>query len=198
MRAAGPADQDEIARILVAGFTGDPMLEWIFGREDFEARALGWLRLLVPAVMANGEGCIDELGRAAAIWANPGVAVGRTRAGEAQNEYLLEALGPRADLVMGAMTSLSQHRPAAPTSRHLVLIGAAPGARGSGVGDEALAILLERCAEDGSAAYLNSSNPRNHSFYERRGFRRLTTVRMPDGGPLITPMWRDPGVPPAR
>lgn len=192
MRIAGAEDQEEMARILLAGFTGDPMLEWIFGREDFEARALGWLRRLVPAVMANGEGCIDELGRAAAIWANPGVAVGKTREGEAQNEYLLEALGARAEVVMGAMASLSRHRPAAPSSRHLVLIGAVPGARGSGVGDEALAILLERCAEDGSGVYLNSSNPRNHSFYERRGFRRLAEARMPDGGPLISPMWRDP------
>jgi len=41
-------------------------------------------------------------------------------------------------------------------------------------------------------AYLESSNPRNLTFYERHGFRRMPLFPLPDGCPVITPMWRDP------
>jgi ribosomal protein S18 acetylase RimI-like enzyme len=64
-------------------------------------------------------------------------------------------------------------------------------ARSGGVGARLVAPLLERLDADGIGAYLESSNPRNLSFYERLGFTELWTDT-PAGGPPMTGMWRDP------
>ena len=50
--------------------------------------------------------------------------------------------------------------------------------------------VLTRGDLDGIPAYLESSNPRNVAFYERQGFE-IRSEFHPDGGPLITGMWRD-------
>jgi hypothetical protein len=41
-------------------------------------------------------------------------------------------------------------------------------------------------------AYLESSKGRNVPFYERHGFTVTRELKIPDGGPLLWLMWRDP------
>ena len=48
---------------------------------------------------------------------------------------------------------------------------------------------LSRCDRDGTPAYLESSNPRNITLYERHGFERLGTVQV-GTSPSIVPMLR--------
>ena len=60
------------------------------------------------------------------------------------------------------------------------------------LGEAAVEPLLELADRDGVPSYLESSNVRNVSFYERLGFRVLDELRMPGGGPSMRPMWRDP------
>ena len=50
---------------------------------------------------------------------------------------------------------------------------------------------LAHCDATGTAAYLESSNPRNLGFYRRLGFNTVSEF-YPEGGPLFTGMWRDP------
>ena len=51
---------------------------------------------------------------------------------------------------------------------------------------------LLRCDADYAPAYLESSNPENIGYYERFGFRVTGEIQLPDGGPSLWPMWRDP------
>lgn len=44
---------------------------------------------------------------------------------------------------------------------------------------------------DHSPAYLESTNPRNVSLYERHGFAVTGSIDLP-GGPSLSAMWRDP------
>ena len=76
---------------------------------------------------------------------------------------------------------------------YLNAIATVPQRQGRGLGARALQPVLERCAVDGTAAYLESSNPRNMSLYRRHGFDDVgrTPIQLPDG-PSIYPMWRDP------
>jgi ribosomal protein S18 acetylase RimI-like enzyme len=60
------------------------------------------------------------------------------------------------------------------------------------VGGRVLQPVLERCDDEGLPAYLESSNPRNWSFYERHGFRPLDELPMPSGAPTVLAMRRDP------
>ena len=41
-------------------------------------------------------------------------------------------------------------------------------------------------------AYLESTNPSNNHSYERVGFRRTGAYSLPDDGPQVDMMWRDP------
>jgi hypothetical protein len=41
-------------------------------------------------------------------------------------------------------------------------------------------------------AYLESTNPANLRRYEGVGFAASGTFELPDGGPTVTTMWREP------
>lgn len=75
---------------------------------------------------------------------------------------------------------------------YLAVVGTAPSHRGQGVGSALLAPVLERCDRDFLPAYLESSREDNLAFYRRLGFEVTETLDLPDGGPRIWPMWRDP------
>jgi ribosomal protein S18 acetylase RimI-like enzyme len=89
------------------------------------------------------------------------------------------------------LTRIEKHHPSEP-HWYLEAIGTVPEARGRGIGPSVLTPVLERCDATGLPAYLESSNPRNISFYERHGFVAMPLFPLPDGCPPITPMWRDP------
>ena len=92
------------------------------------------------------------------------------------------------------MTALAVIPAAHPTERHwyLAAIGTRPRFQGTGSGPRVLQPVLDRCDAAGLPAYLESSNVRNVPFYERHGFVAMGIIQVPDGGPALTPMWREP------
>ena len=56
--------------------------------------------------------------------------------------------------------------------------------------DTPLRSRLERCDQDGIAAYLESSNPQNVPLYEHFGLQVTGTLDLPNGVPAVTTMWR--------
>ena len=62
---------------------------------------------------------------------------------------------------------------------------------GQGLGTVLMQHALELVDERRLPAYLESSNPRNVTLYERHGFVSTGVIEIPDGPPL-TPMWREP------
>ena len=75
---------------------------------------------------------------------------------------------------------------------YLAVIGSDPSVRGGGFGQALMESGLLRCDADYAPAYLESSNPENIGYYERFGFRVTGEIQLPDGGPSLWPMWRDP------
>ena len=80
-----------------------------------------------------------------------------------------------------------------PEERHyyLPLVGVEPNAQGTGLGGALMRHATARCDEEGALAYLESSNPRNISLYERHGFEVMGEIRV-GSAPLVTPMLRQP------
>ena len=72
------------------------------------------------------------------------------------------------------------------------LLGTHPDRRGRGKGMGLLAANLAQIDEQGSAAYLESSNRANDHRYERLGFVQVGEFAAPSGGPTVACMWRDP------
>ena len=73
---------------------------------------------------------------------------------------------------------------------YLPLIGVDPMSRGLGVGSALLRTALAVCDDDGLPAYLESTNPRNVSLYERHGFKVVGQVQH-GTCPAFTPMVRE-------
>ena len=72
---------------------------------------------------------------------------------------------------------------------YLPLIAADPAHIGKGLGGELMKHALQRCDEDGSIAYLESTNPRNISLYERHGFGVVGEIQA-GSSPTLYPMIR--------
>ena len=71
----------------------------------------------------------------------------------------------------------------------LPMIAADPSQTGRGLGAALMKHALEIVDEAGLPAYLESSNPRNISLYERHGFEVMGEIQTVSS-PVMTPMYR--------
>lgn len=72
---------------------------------------------------------------------------------------------------------------------YLPLIAVDPAYQVNGFGSQFMKHALNRIDEDGLLAYLESSNPRNITLYERQGFEIMGQIQI-GGSPPIHPMIR--------
>jgi ribosomal protein S18 acetylase RimI-like enzyme len=87
--------------------------------------------------------------------------------------------------IMNGMAEYHPHEP----HWYLPFIATDPIWRGQGLGALLMKHVLRRCDEEGIAAYLESSNPRNISLYERHGFEIIGNIQS-GSSPVLTPMLR--------
>jgi ribosomal protein S18 acetylase RimI-like enzyme len=81
-----------------------------------------------------------------------------------------------------------------PEKRHvyLSLIGSLPEYRGQGLASALLDAGLSRWDRQGMPTNLMSTNGDNLPFYESRGYEVIAEAVLPDGGPRLWDMWREP------
>lgn len=120
----------------------------------------------------------------AALWDRPGYRQ-PLRLNLAAVPAFVRTLRTRTHYGSALESSFHRHRPPG-EFWYLASIGAA--VRGRGVGS---ALLQHRLREIDGPAYLESSNEANIGLYERFGFRVTGELRLPFGGPLCWPMYRD-------
>lgn len=92
--------------------------------------------------------------------------------------------------LFGLLERMGSYHPAEP-HWFLPLIGVEPAHRGKGFGSALLAHAVARCDREHLPAYLESSNPRNISLYQRHGFEILDTFQV-GSTPPVSPMLRKP------
>lgn len=184
-------DPATVAATLTAAFLADPLMGWVF--EDAAARPAhlahwwAWMLDHLPG-HATVHATTDD--RSAALWYGPDPVDD-----DAQRDFvgmLAGLLG--AEAATAKLRGLSVIPASHPHDRrhwYLAAVGTRPEAQGTGSGGRVLAPVLARADAEGVACYLESSNPRNLTFYERLGFVVTGTIQVP-GGPALTPMWRDP------
>ncbi len=192
VRPATRADVPDVIGALADGFRGDPVFRWMFGGDRFDELLSGWLELVVGVAIERGPCLIADDGAGAALWTDLGVALAGPDEFAQVGEFLERAIGDRGTEVLAALGAIGAHKPADPPSHHLVYIAVREGDRGLGLGRELMEPLLSSCDSGGTHAYLHSTNPETQPFYERFGFSALATVAIPDGGPAVAPMWREP------
>ncbi len=73
---------------------------------------------------------------------------------------------------------------------YLAFIGVDATSQSRGLGSALLSHALRLCDEQGTRAYLESSNPANIPFYERHGFEVMGKIEV-GSAPPIHPMIRE-------
>lgn len=127
---------------------------------------------------------------AAAFWVPPEAQAKAVPDAETIEE-LLSILGDRAGVFRDTVETAAKHTPEEP-HWYLALIGADPAAQGQGQGASLLRSGLAKADAAGLPAYLESSKAANLPFYEHFGFTVREEVRLPQDGPTLWAMWREP------
>jgi GNAT superfamily N-acetyltransferase len=99
--------------------------------------------------------------------------------------------GRRSRLAARALAALYDHHPQEP-HWYLLYVGVTPASQGSGVGSAVMQPVLDQCDREHLPAYLEATCERNRALYRRHGFIDRDLLPLPDGGPPMYPMWRDP------
>ncbi|MGE2714927.1 GNAT family N-acetyltransferase [Mycolicibacterium litorale] len=196
VRPGRRSDVQGSAEVLGRAFHDDPVMRWVL--PDGAARTRGLKRMFATMTrhhFLRGGGvevaCARDALGAAALWDPPG------RWKQTRLEELLmmpafvRAFGSRVGHGQQVAELLKENHPEEP-HWYLAIIGSDPSVRGTGLGQALMRSRLDRCDAEYAPAYLESSNPDNIPYYERFGFEVTGELRVPDGGPSLWPMWRQP------
>ena len=181
---------DAVLDTLVAGFLDDPLYRWLYPDPATRPDALhANLALTLESGHEVGHVALAPDAGGVAIWTDPGVPL---LADPSPFVALLERWAPdRMDAALAGMEACAMQAPDGAATLHVIAVH--PSARGQGVGARLLQPWLGHLDAEGWVGYLESSNQRNLSFYERVGFEMVAEVAVPDGGPVMRPMVRRAG-----
>lgn len=196
VRVAQRPDVAQLARVLGRAFFDDPVMTWMVPDDAKRARALPRVFGAMARHHFLSGGAVEVANRtdrmgAAALWDPPGR--WRQTAGEQLRmmpSYLL-AMGLQVGRGMGVSELMKKHHPEEP-HWYLAVIGSDPDVRGGGFGQALMRSRLDRCDAEGAPAYLESSKESNVPYYLRFGFEVTGELTIPDGGPTLWQMWRQP------
>jgi GNAT superfamily N-acetyltransferase len=195
IRTADEGDRELVVRLLDEAFQGDPVSGWVFPGEEYRRTTHHKLMAaFTEIVFAEGRIDVTEDGTACALWLSmPAGDHGGDPAEDDGPAHVRAAVDPdneRVELI-GRLTS--EIHPSGRAHAYLWMIGVAPAHQGEGLGTALITSVLDRCDREGLPAYLEASNARSRTLYERLGFE-LTgdPLDLPDNGPRMWPMWREP------
>jgi len=198
-RRAAPEDRAVVAEIITLSFKDDPLWSWALARPDGTTDHVdAYWRLFLEGPLRFDDTWLTSGREATAVWIPPG-GVELTVELEAKVEaFIVEQLGPKAELFFELVARFDEAHPKDVEHAYLSLLGTHPAQRGKGRGMSLLLENLELLDEQGTPAYLESSNPANDDRYASVGFEKIGAFSAPGGGPVVTTMWRSPGARRAR
>jgi ribosomal protein S18 acetylase RimI-like enzyme len=193
VRRATAADVDGMAAQLAKTFWDDPVTSHIFkGERRRDAGLRAYFATQMRADYLPFGGCYTTDGYAgSAIWAPAGKPL---LTGLTAVLTMLPVLPyvwhrmPTTLRILNLVESMHPHEP----HWYLATLGTAVELQGKGVGGALMRPVLAHCDAAGLPCYLESSKERNVPFYRRHGFEVVREVHLPDNGPPIWTMWRDP------
>jgi ribosomal protein S18 acetylase RimI-like enzyme len=187
IRAAQESERGRVVAALLAGFVSDPVARWCWPETDsYFANMPRFINAYGGKAFSHGSAWVDAEVIGGALWLPPGEHPDEEELGEVVGSTLSES--KRAQL-FAALEKLGSYHPGEP-HWFLPLIAVDPIRQGRGLGSQLMKHAVARCDESGTRAYLESSNPRNISLYQRHGFEIVAEVRSGDC-PVFTAMVRD-------
>ena len=192
IRRAGATDRAAVAAIVAAGFFDDPVTQWLL--PDVEHRReviLPMFEVYIGAYLAHGATYLTADGTGAAVWLPPGAELLTDEQEQPFLDALTTLMGPGVGRLFQLEETFAGHHPAEPLY-YCNFLSTVPAFQGRGIGSAFLQDMLQRADADGLPAYHEATSPRNRALYERHGYVNQGELVLPDGGPTLWRMWRDP------
>ncbi|MBC2778664.1 GNAT family N-acetyltransferase [Parasphingopyxis marina] len=187
IRPASPEERARAIDTIVLGFAADPLCRWIWPEGQT------YLSAMAKLTEAFGGKAFDEATayitpdfEAAALWLPPGVEPDA----ETMGALVAETVAPERLEEIGTFMAMQDDYHPEGEHWYLPLIAADPAHLGKGLGGALMKHALAVCDETGTTAYLESSNPRNISLYQRHGFEIMGEIQH-GSSPVMTPMIRE-------
>ena len=186
IKIALPSEEAGAIDALILAFSTDPMARWSLpDPRKYLAAFPSIARAFGGSAFARGTSYIADGFTGTALWLPPGVGP--------DEETLLRVLNENAgdDIKEDMPRIFEQMQKFHPTEPHwyLPMIGVDPANQGAGIGSALMTEALKSVDRDGLIAYLESSNPKNVSLYERHGFEIIGEIQS-GNSPVIRPMLR--------
>jgi ribosomal protein S18 acetylase RimI-like enzyme len=190
---ATQADAGRVGAVLADAFRDDPVFAWLIPaaarRRDerlqtfFTSIARSYLRRGKHVYVAgDGEG--------AALWSAPGSWVLPPSEMLRETPSTARAFGRNLLRALRTQLQVESLHPKDPPHWYLGYLGTRCSAQGKGLGGAMLREVLDQADAAHLPAYLESSNERNLTLYQRHGFEVVEEIRALGSGPRIWRMWR--------
>ena len=178
-------DRTKVLQSIVIGFSTDPLGRWFWPDAATYLKSGPFFGTFGGRSIDSDTAYITENYAGVALWMPPEV-----EPDEEKMIPIMEATvsGTILDEVFGVFEAMETYHPEDPCW-YLPLIAVDPFYQGNGFGSQLMKHALARVDEDGLPAYLESSNPRNISLYERHGFKTMGEIQI-GSSPIVTPMIR--------
>lgn len=196
VRPARQADVRPLSAVLARAFHDDPVMTWMLPEAADRARALPRMFATMTrwhflardgAEVASRDGVIGG----ATLWDPPG----RWQSTRLEEWLMMPAFiwafRSRMAASQKVVEAMKESHPEEP-HWYLMVIGTDPSVRGAGFGQALLRSRLDRCDAEGAPAYLEATKPDLVPYYSRFGFDVTGEINLPDGGPTMWLMWRNP------
>ena len=186
IKTALAPDEAGAIGVLTLAFSGDPMARWSLPHPaKYLATFSSIARAFGGSAFEKGTAYIANGFTGAALWLPPGAGP--------DEESLRRLFDENTDSdikkdMQGIFEQMEKFHPTEP-HWYLPMIGVDPAHQGAGVGSALMTEALKAVDRDGLIAYLESSNPRNISLYERHGFEVIGEIQS-GSSPLLRPMLR--------
>jgi ribosomal protein S18 acetylase RimI-like enzyme len=188
VKTATTADQGFAVDTVVLAFAADPIARWCWPEaHQYLAGMPSFTLAFAGAAFTHDTALCTENYAGAALWLPPDVHPDEESLGQIVEQTVSSAI--RGDL-MTMMEKMGRFHPEEP-HWYLPLIGVDPAHQARGYGDALMTHALRQCDREQSAAYLESTNPRNITLYLRHGFEALGQIQVGSSPPMV-PMLRRP------
>ncbi len=195
-RPARKGDVRELSWTLARAFYDDPVMIWLL--PDEKPRTVQLYRLFATMTrhhhLARGGvevACDGPRIGAAALWDPPNEWQETRWAQLAMTPTFIRVFGARSMRGRAVQELMKRAHPEEP-HWYLGVVGSDPSVRGKGFGQVLMRSRLDRVDAEHAPAYLESTKHQNIAYYQRFGFEVTGEIVLPEGGPTMWPMWRQP------